>query len=90
MLTYERSSGDPERTTGRGPLHPPVAGVIYLSVPFWFDRTRPIRRRILEKYYGSDAEDVWGVSYNHTPLFMDHIANQGAQNTSRLVQAAAR
>lgn len=43
-------------------VFPPVAGVIYLSVPFWYDRTRPIRQKILQRYYGSDAEDVWGVS----------------------------
>ncbi|KAF2793595.1 alpha/beta-hydrolase [Melanomma pulvis-pyrius CBS 109.77] len=41
-------------------VFPPVAGVIYLSVPFWYDRTRPIRQKILQAYYGSDAECVWG------------------------------
>ncbi|KAH8675232.1 Alpha/Beta hydrolase protein [Ilyonectria robusta] len=41
-------------------VFPPVAGVIYLSVPFWYDRERPIRQKILRRYYGSDAEDVWG------------------------------
>ncbi|KAL5341757.1 alpha/beta-hydrolase [Aspergillus crustosus] len=42
------------------PLFPPVAGVIYLSVPFWYDRTKPVRQRTIRSYYGSDAEDVWG------------------------------
>ncbi|KAL4879449.1 Alpha/Beta hydrolase protein [Aspergillus karnatakaensis] len=42
------------------PLFPPVAGVIYLSVPFWYDRTKPARQRTIRSYYGSDAEDVWG------------------------------
>ncbi|KAF2712811.1 alpha/beta-hydrolase [Pleomassaria siparia CBS 279.74] len=41
-------------------VFPPVAGVMYLSVPFWYDRTRPIRQRILQIYYGSDAEEIWG------------------------------
>ncbi|VUC32431.1 unnamed protein product [Clonostachys rosea] len=54
------AAGDPEQTTGKPALFPPVAGVIYLSVPFWYDRTRPIRKQILQRYYGSDAEDVWG------------------------------
>ena len=44
-------------------VFPPVAGVMYLSVPFWYDRTRPIRKKILQTYYGSDSEDVWGVSH---------------------------
>jgi prenylcysteine alpha-carboxyl methylesterase len=35
---------------------------MYFSTPFWFDGTRPIRQRILQQYYGSDAEEVWGVS----------------------------
>lgn len=59
------AAGDPERTVTRSDIFPPVAGVIYLSVPFWYDRTRPIRQKILQRYYGSDAEDVWGVSSSH-------------------------
>lgn len=55
-------AGDPDRSTAANSVHPPVAGVIYLSVPFHFDGTRPIRRKILEKYYGSVEESVWGVS----------------------------
>lgn len=54
-------SGDPERRATTSAVHPPVAGVVYLSVPFQFDGTRPIRRKILEKYYGSVEEEVWGV-----------------------------
>ncbi|KAF2642452.1 alpha/beta-hydrolase [Massarina eburnea CBS 473.64] len=42
-------------------IFPPVAGVMYLSVPFWYDQTRPIRQKILQTYYGSDAEDIWGL-----------------------------
>ncbi|KAJ5401954.1 uncharacterized protein N7487_007850 [Penicillium crustosum] len=54
------AAGDSERTVTRSDVFPPVAGVIYLSVPFWYDRTRPIRQKILQRYYGSDAENVWG------------------------------
>ena len=43
-------------------VFPPVAGVMYFSVPWWFDNTRPVRAKILKQYYGSDAEEVWGVS----------------------------
>jgi acetyl esterase/lipase len=43
------------------PLFPPVAGVIYLSVPFWYDRRKPMRQKTIRSYYGSDSEDVWGV-----------------------------
>lgn len=60
------AAGDPERVSQQTEIFPPVAGVIYLSVPFWYDRTRPIRQRILQSYYGSDAEDVWGVSWLNT------------------------
>ncbi|KAJ6062437.1 hypothetical protein N7499_011300 [Penicillium canescens] len=42
------------------PLFPPVAGVIYLSVPFWYDRRKPMRQKTIRSYYGSDSEDVWG------------------------------
>lgn len=34
---------------------------MYLSVPFWYDRTKPVRQKTIRSYYGSDAEDVWGV-----------------------------
>lgn len=54
--------GDLQRTPTRPDVFPPVAGVIYLSVPFWYDRRRPIRQKILQRYYGSDSEDIWGVS----------------------------
>ncbi|GKZ35529.1 hypothetical protein AbraIFM66950_006191 [Aspergillus brasiliensis] len=53
------AAGDPNRTPDV-PLFPPVAGVIYLSVPFWFDRRKPVRQRVIRHYYGSDAEEVWG------------------------------
>ncbi|KAJ5831945.1 hypothetical protein N7474_000256 [Penicillium riverlandense] len=53
------AAGDPQRASSKE-VFPPVAGVIYLSVPFWYDRLRPIRQKILQRYYGSDAEDVWG------------------------------
>ncbi|RDW63347.1 hypothetical protein BP6252_10892 [Coleophoma cylindrospora] len=53
------AAGDPSRSS-RKDIFPPVAGVIYLSTPFWFDRTRPIRQRTLRQYFGSDAEDIWG------------------------------
>lgn len=55
------AAGDPDRKPAQ-PVFPPVAGVAYFSVPFWFDRTRPIRQRTLRQYFGSDAEEVWGVS----------------------------
>ncbi|KAI2829223.1 hypothetical protein CBS147343_8545 [Aspergillus niger] len=51
--------GDPKRKTNV-PLFPPVAGVIYLSVPFWFDRRKPVRQRVIRHYWGSDEEEVWG------------------------------
>ncbi|GAQ44844.1 alpha/beta hydrolase [Aspergillus tubingensis] len=53
------AAGDPKRES-KVPLFPPVAGVIYLSVPFWFDRRKPVRQRVIRHYYGSDAEEVWG------------------------------
>ncbi|KAH8698970.1 Alpha/Beta hydrolase protein [Talaromyces proteolyticus] len=53
------AAGDPNRVP-KQEVFPPVAGVIYLSVPFWYDRRKPIRQRVIRQYYGSDAEEVWG------------------------------
>jgi acetyl esterase/lipase len=55
------SSGDPKRG-GKDEIWPPVAGVVYLSTPFWFDMNKPVRKRVLEEYFGSDNVSVWGVS----------------------------
>lgn len=57
-------TGDPNRV-GPKPtqtIFPPVAGIIYMSVPWWFDRTKPVRQKNIRHYFGSDAEDVWDVS----------------------------
>ncbi|KAK5116837.1 hypothetical protein LTR85_009097 [Meristemomyces frigidus] len=40
-------------------VFPPVAGIMYFSVPFWYDNTRPIRAKTLRSYYGSEAQDAW-------------------------------
>lgn len=56
--------GDPERPS-RDPLSPPLAGVIYLDVPFWYDRNKPVRQKTIRSYYGSDDEIIWGVSHTH-------------------------
>jgi hypothetical protein len=48
------------------PVFPPVSGVIYLSVPFWFDRTKPVRQKVIRHYYGSDSEAVWGVGQTYS------------------------
>ncbi|CEJ57923.1 hypothetical protein PMG11_06598 [Penicillium brasilianum] len=53
------AAGDPKRKP-KALIFPPVAGVIYLSVPFRFDRTKPRRQKIIHHYYGSDSEAVWG------------------------------
>lgn len=63
-----REIGDPKRES-KVPLFPPVAGVIYLSVPFWFDRRKPVRQRVIRHYYGSDAEEVWGVSQMNSVFY---------------------
>lgn len=42
-------------------VSPPVAGIMYFSVPFWYDNKRPIRAKTLRSYYGSEAEDAWRV-----------------------------
>lgn len=53
------AAGDPKRIPKEA-IFPPVAGVMYLSVPFWFDRNKPVRRRVIGQYFGSDEEEVWG------------------------------
>ncbi|KAK9413467.1 hypothetical protein SUNI508_02666 [Seiridium unicorne] len=53
------AAGDPERIPEQ-PIFPPVAGVMILDVPFWYDRKKPVRQNTIRSYYGSDAEEVWG------------------------------
>ncbi|KIN08981.1 hypothetical protein OIDMADRAFT_100472 [Oidiodendron maius Zn] len=53
------AEGDPNRTP-KDPLFPPVAGVILLDVPFWFDKNKPARARNLRHYWGSEDENLWG------------------------------
>ncbi|KAF3011543.1 hypothetical protein E8E14_010500 [Neopestalotiopsis sp. 37M] len=53
------AAGDPERIPQR-PLFPPVAGVLLLDVPFWYDVRKPVRNKTIRSYYGTDSEDVWG------------------------------
>lgn len=56
------ASADPSRNATSPTLFPPVAGVMYFSVPFWYDNKKPVRARTLRSYYGSDAEEAWMVS----------------------------
>ncbi|KAK5789776.1 hypothetical protein VI817_008899 [Penicillium citrinum] len=53
------AAGDPKRAP-TVPIYPPVVGVIYLSVPFWFDMKKPLRRQVISHYYESADEEVWG------------------------------
>ncbi|KAH7035966.1 Alpha/Beta hydrolase protein [Microdochium trichocladiopsis] len=53
------AAGDKQRAP-QEPLSPPVAGLILIDVPFWYDRRKPVRAKTLRNYYGSDEEDVWG------------------------------
>jgi prenylcysteine alpha-carboxyl methylesterase len=55
--------GDPQRVPTEA-IFPPVAGVLYLDVPFWYDVRKPMRQKIITSYYGSHAEEVWEVSSN--------------------------
>lgn len=41
-------------------MFPPVAGVLYIDVPFWYDVRKPVRKKIIGQYYGDDAESAWG------------------------------
>lgn len=67
-------TGDPELRNNQNPVSPPVAGVIYLSVPFHYDAKRPVRKKILEKYYGSPDESMWGVCFNSSTI-LGHVYN---------------
>ncbi|KEY74560.1 hypothetical protein S7711_07163, partial [Stachybotrys chartarum IBT 7711] len=53
------AAGDPDRLR-KDPLWPPVAGVILWDVPFWFDNRKPMRQKVLQSYWGSVREEVWG------------------------------
>lgn len=60
-ITSKIGAGDPSRAP-REALVPPVAGLLLIDVPFWYDRRKPVRAKTIQSYYGSDAEEVWGVS----------------------------
>ncbi|KAH7137834.1 Alpha/Beta hydrolase protein [Dactylonectria macrodidyma] len=53
------AAGDDQRPR-KNPLWPPVAGVVLWDVPFWFDSKKPMRQKVLQSYWGSDKEEVWG------------------------------
>ncbi|KKK12046.1 hypothetical protein P175DRAFT_0514389 [Aspergillus ochraceoroseus IBT 24754] len=53
------AAGDPGRKS-QNAVFPPVAGIMYFSVPFWFDRRKPLRQKTIRSYFGSDEEEVWG------------------------------
>ncbi|RDW68206.1 type B carboxylesterase [Coleophoma crateriformis] len=61
------AAGDSSRTL-KNTVVPPVAGIMYFSVPFWYDNSRPIRAKILRNYYGSEAEDTWKASNHPSPF----------------------
>lgn len=47
----------------KDPLFPPVAAVVYIGVPFWFDPNAPSRKEMLREYFGSEADEVWQVMF---------------------------
>jgi prenylcysteine alpha-carboxyl methylesterase len=63
VATNLYAAGDPSRastpTAAGNALTPPLAGVVYLSVPFYFDHTKVRRAQTLREYYGSDEVDQW-------------------------------
>lgn len=60
IATHLCAKGDPERAMNAGdPLSPPLAGVAYLSAPFYFDHTKARRAQTLREYYGSDDPEQW-------------------------------
>jgi len=84
MRRAERGAlGDPKRVPKQA-IFPPVAGVMFFSTPFWFDRTRPIRQRTLRQYYGSDAEEVWGASVQRS-LAGPRLTNRAAVVSAEVV-----
>lgn len=67
VATNLYAAGDPSRQ-GTSALSPPLAGVAYLSVPFYFDHTKARRAQTLREYYGSDEPSHW-QSYSPVGLF---------------------
>lgn len=63
VATNLYAAGDPSRSatssSSEDKIHPPVAGVAYLSVPFYFDHTKARRAQTLREYYGSDKVEEW-------------------------------
>ncbi|KIK50422.1 hypothetical protein GYMLUDRAFT_461566, partial [Collybiopsis luxurians FD-317 M1] len=53
IATNIYAAGDPSRT-GQNALSPPVAGIVYISTPFSFDKTPSSRFPVLKGYYGTD------------------------------------
>lgn len=58
IATNLYSAGDPS-LPAKDALHPPVAGVVFIDVPFWFDPTNPTRKQTLRNYFGSEADEIW-------------------------------
>ena len=59
VATNLYASGDNARSSSSSSTNPPIKGVAYLSVPFYFDRTKARRAQTLREYYGSDEIDAW-------------------------------
>ncbi|KAJ6563608.1 Alpha/Beta hydrolase protein [Mycena vulgaris] len=57
IATNLYAAGDSTKPV-RDPLHPPLAGVVYLSAPFFFDASKARRAQTLCEYYGSDDPAV--------------------------------
>ncbi|KIW17999.1 hypothetical protein PV08_02286 [Exophiala spinifera] len=65
----DRFAGDPTA------VWPPVAGVIFLDVPFWMDSRKPGRQYALRNYYGSYNDDIW---YPKSPLGLLERLEEGS------------
>lgn len=58
IATNLYSRGDSARAAKEA-QDPPVAGVAYLSAPFYFDHLKARRAQTLREYYGSDQPEDW-------------------------------
>lgn len=62
VATNLYKAGDATRSSASSStsiLTPPLKGVAYLSVPFYFDNTKARRAQTLREYYGSDSIEEW-------------------------------
>ncbi|KAB8252749.1 alpha/beta-hydrolase [Aspergillus flavus] len=71
------AAGDPKRTP-KALIFLPVAGVFYLSVPFWFDRKKPVRQKSFAIIWIGRGRSLGGILQPLSPLGLFQSLSKGS------------